>query len=792
MTQRRTGMSGWIVQGWISAAVLCLVSSLTLITVPLCAQHERGELRIEVRDPAGGLVVASVELVSEANQVHLSFRTNQAGGYAVREIPFGLYHLRVSHEGFVAAERLLEVRSEAPLPVRVTLGLAPVQSRIEVTDSATLVDPRRTGTVYSVGSPAIHEELPDQMGRTLTDLVDSQPGWLYEANGVLHPRGSEYDVQYVVNGLPVTENRSPAFAPPLESKDVESMRVMTAGFPAAYGRKLGGVVEVTAPNEVVPGLHVTAVTEGGSFSTATGYMTIGYGWGAGQLTLTGDAGATERYLDPPVIANYTNRGSTGGFTASYSRDLTDRDRLELSFRHGQSRYLVPNELVQEEAGQRQDSANTETSGQVDYQRILSPNLLLSAEGAARDVSFRLWSNRLSIPVAISQQRGFRQGYGRLTLAGRRGAHNWKAGVDAIFNPAREALQYLITDPGVFDPGTARRFGFLDRRTDLEPSAFAQDEFHRNNWNVSLGVRYDHYHFVVDESAWSPRVALSHYFSSSGLLVHASYDRIFQTPAIENLLLASSSQVSQISSLVLRVPVRPVRANYYEVGLTKAFAGKLRFDANVFRRDFRNYSDDDTLLNTGISFPIADASARIQGVEGKLELPAWGRFSGFVSYANQVAVGEGPITGGFFIGAEAIAGVPDNSHFWVSQDQRNTARARLRVQATRRLWLATEGSFGSGLPVQLDTGDTDYAFLLAQYGQRILSEVDFARGRVRPYYSLDASAGVDLYTKESKKVSLQAQGSNLTNHLDVINFASLFSGTAIAVPRSESVRLAIVF
>lgn len=769
-----------------------LASFLTFMTVPVFAQHERGEVHLEVRDPRGGPVVASVELISEANQVQLSFRTNQSGDCVARELPFGFYHLRVSHEAFVSAERLLEVRSEVPLSVRVALGLAPVQSHVEVTDSATLVDPRRTRTVYSVGFQAIREELPAQMGRTLADLADSEPGWLYEANGVLHPRGAEYDVQYVVNGLPLTENRSPAFAPPLESEEVESMRVMTAGFPAAYGRKLGGVVEVTAPNEVVPGLHFTTVTEGGSFSTATGYMGIGYGWGASQLTLSADAGATERYLDPPVMANYTNRGSTGGFRATYSRDLTNQDRLELSVQRDQSRYLLPNELVQEVAGQRQDSANGETSGQIDYQRTLSPNLLLSAEGSVRDVSSRLWSNRLSTPVVISQQRGFRQGYGRVTLAGQLGTHNWKAGVDAIFSPAREALQYLITDPGLFDPGTALRFGFLDRRTDVEPSAFAQDEFHRNNWNVSLGIRYDHYRFVVDESAWSPRVALSHYFSSPGLLVHASYDRIFQTPAIENLLLASSSQVSRISSLVLRLAVRPARANYYEVGLTKAFAGKLRFDANVFRRDFRNYSDDDTLLNTGVSFPIADASARIQGIEGKVELPAWGRFSGFVSYANQVGVGQGPITGGLFIGAEAIAGVPDNSRFWVSQDQRNTARARLRFQASKRLWLATEGSFGSGLPVELDTGDNDYAFLLAQYGPRILNEVDFAHGRVRPSYSLDASAGVDLYSKESKRVSLQAKGSNLTNHLNVINFASLFSGTAIAVPRSESVQLAIVF
>ena len=769
-----------------------LVSALTLMTLPLFAQHERGELRLEVRDPKGGPLVALVELISEANQVRLSFRTDQTGGYVVRELPLGLYRLRVSHEGFVPAEQLLEVPSEVPLFVRVALGLAPVQSRIEVTDSATLVDPGRAGTVYPVGSQAIREELPAQTGRTLSDLVSSQPGWLYEANGVLHPRGSEYDVQWIVNGLPLTENRSPAFAPPLDADDVESMRVVTAGFPAEYGRKLGGVVEVTAPRDLVPGLHLSVSGGGGSFTAADGGVGVGYGRGSSQFTLAADAATSDRYLDPPVIPNYTNHGSTGGFTAAYSRDLTDHDRLQLSIRHDEVRFLVPDELVQHEAGQRQDGADEETAAQADYQRVLKPNLVFSAEGSVRDSSFHLWSNNLATPVIISQQRGFRQGYGRVTLAGHDGGHDWKIGVDAIFNPVHEMLQYSITDASQFDPGTTPRFDFSDRRWDVEPSAFVQDALHWKHWNLNLGVRYDHYRFAVNESAWSPRVAVSRYFDSAGLLLHGSYDRVFQPPAVENLLLASSPELSQVSNLVLRLPVRPARANYYEVGLTKGFGGRVRLEADAFRRDFRNYSDDDTLLNTGVSFPIADASARIQGIEAKLEMPRWGRFSGFVSYANQTGVGQGPITGGLFIGDEAVAGVSDTSRFVVSQDQRNTARGRLRLQANTRLWLAAEGSFNSGLPVELDTGDTDRGFLLAQYGPRVLGQVDFARGRVEPSYSLGASAGLGLYHKESRTLNLEIHTANLSNRLNVINFTSLFSGTAIAAPRSVAARLALEF
>src|SRR2546426_7288010 len=94
-------------------------------------------------------------------------------------------------------------------------------------------------------------------------------------------------------------------------------------------------------------------------------------------------------------------------------------------------------------------------------------------------------------------------------------------------------QFLITGSGGLtdDPGTARRFKFADRRTDVEPAAFVQDGLRLKHWSVSLGLRYDRYHFVLNQSAWSPCVAVSHYFPRAGVLVHATYDRVFQTPAI---------------------------------------------------------------------------------------------------------------------------------------------------------------------------------------------------------------------------------------------------------------------
>jgi outer membrane cobalamin receptor len=754
------------------------------------AQRARGELHIEARDPQGAALTANAELLSEANQFRRTFVLGPDGRYVAQDLAFGIYRLSLQSKGFVPWTRLFEIRSEVPVHVLATFSLAPVSTQMDVSDSATLVDPSRTGTVYSIGQRAITEHISTQPGRDLADLVDEQPGWLYEANGVLHPRGAEYDVQYVVDGVPITQNRSSAFAPAFDDQDVESMRVLTADYPAEYGRKLGGVVEVTSQKTAPPGLHGAISASGGSFDTAASSAAISYSSRKNHFATSGDGFHTDRYLDPPVLDNFTNRSNAEGFAASYERDFSDSDRLRVSITHNAVRFLVPNELTQQQAGQRQDRANTETDGQIDFQHAFSPNLLLSLAGSVRDAKASLTSNQLSTPVIVSQDRGYREGYARTDLAGHHGFNDWKAGVDTLFGPVREQLQYAITDSAQFDPGTQQQFQFFDRRWDVEPSGYLQDQIHLGKWNVSAGLRFDHYALLVRESAWSPRIGVSRYFPSVNLLIHASYDRVFQTPAVENLLLASSPQLDAVNSIVVRLPVRPAHANFYEAGFTQSVFGKLRLDANVFRRDFRNDSDDDVLLDTGVSFPIAFRSATITGEELRLELPQWHHFSGFVSYANQTGIGQGPITGGLFLGSDAVSGLTATSRSPITQDQRNTARARLRFQPVRRLWFALGSQYGSGLPA--DGAKDDLSVLVAQFGSQIVSRVNFDRGRVRPNFSLDVAAGAEFYRNEQRSVAVQIQSSDLTDRLNVINFDSLFSGTAVAPQRSISARVKLTF
>ncbi len=765
------------------------LTQLLLCTAALFGQSDLGELRVKVTDQAGLPVPSSIEIVSQSSQVRRKLDTDAEGNLDAKRLPFGIYIVRVERPGFSVSSSLVEIRSAIPKEYRVTLGVATIETVVDVTDAGTLVDPHRTGSINRIGADALEDRVTSQPGRSLLDLVDTQPGWLLEANGILHPRGSEYQTQYVVDGVPLTENRSPAFSPELEADDVQSMSVLTAGYPAEYGRKLGGVIEVNTMRDARPGFHGKAVASGGSFATGAGNLTGQYGWGRNTLSLSGGADRTDRYLDAPVEENYTNAGTNASFAARYERDLNDRDRFGLILRRGQSRFGVPNEQVQQDAGQRQDRGANETTGQFSYQHVFSQNVVGDLRGMARDISAALWSNSLATPIIAAQDRGLRETYLKGAVSAHFGRQEWKAGAEADFGSLHESFSDRITDRSQFDPDTPRRFSFAGRAQDREQAAFAQDLVRFGNVTLNAGLRWDHYRLRVNENSVSPRLGASYYWTGADLVFRVSYDRIFQTPAFENLLLASSLAVDSLNDNVLRLPVRPSRGNFYEAGFAKGFFKKLRLDANYYRRAMDNFADDDLLLNTGVSFPISFRSAEIRGVEVKLEIPRWGPVSGFLSYTNMLGIGYLPVTGGLFLGDNAASLLGPASSFPISQDQRNTLQSRFRYQVAPRLWVAAGGSYGSGLPVEFDG---TYALAIEQYGQRIVDRMNFDRGRVRPAFALNASAGVIVWKKEKRGVRLQADVQNLTDRLNVINFAGLFSGTAVAPPRSAAMRIEAEF
>ena len=823
------------------------------------AQSTTGELRLTVTDPAGLGLKSMVELVSQGNEYRHTFSTDDQGKLDAKRLPYGIYQVQIQVQGFAHTSESVEIRSALPLDRTIRLKVASVSESVSVSATATLVDPYRAGSVNEMGLQTIQNRLAAIPGRSMQDLVNTEPGWLYEGNAVLHPRGSEYQTQFVVDGIPLTDNRSPGFGPEVEADDIESLKIYTGGFPAEYGRKMGGVIEVNTLKNADPGFHGQLTLFGGTYATGGINTQDQYTWGRNTFGVSGSGNMTGHYLNPVVPENYTNDGTTGSFSVTYERDLTHKDRLTLIVRHELARYEIPNELVQENGaylpngtwqdgtwqpnadnnggcpigapidctlvpgGQLQNGNNFETIGSVSYQHVFFPDTMGWLRGMARDNSNNFYSNPESWPIYVAQHNDFKEIYFNGSVSTHQGRQEWKAGIesDALFlhenfsdsipdcsgpvlpNPTPPGPP-IPQDPqcpitlGFFDPGSATSFFFQQSRADLEQSAYVQDLIRLGNWTVNAGLRWDHYQLLVNQNALSPRVSVSRYFRDAGVNVHAAYDRIFQPPAFDNILLSSSTAVLDFDPISLRQNVLPSHGDYFEAGFTRAFAGKLRLDANTFRRQVNNYADDDAILNSAIGFPIAFRKAVLYGAEAKLEVLHWGRFSGFGSYSWIVGNCWLPVVGGLLLGsASGVAVGPSGTLINTqltgripdSQDQRNTIRGRVRYQVVPRLWVAVGADYNSGLPFEADLSPEQYAL---QYGQVMIDHLNFNLGRIHPYFTQNASVGADLYQREKRSVRLQADATNLSNTLEVIDFGGLFSGNAVGPSRQYTLRLVTTF
>ena len=771
-----------------------LLSALLLL--PAYGQVMDGQLTVSVTDPSGQPVEAHVALSGRNPEFLAEADADTTGEAVLRRLPPGVYELRVTRDGFADSVSRVQVRSAVPLSLDVQLRIRAVETRISVDSAAPLLDPVQPNVVYRASRDQLEEALGTTVGRGTVDIVTTMPGWLLEANAVLHPRGSEYDTQYVIDGMPVYDNRSVAFAPAFENSEFEAVNILTAGMPAEYGRRLGGVIALDTRRNAILGHHTELDLQAGSYDSYFGSLTHQYSNDRTAISLGLQGGATDRYLDPPSLENYTNRGGSEGFHGRLLQDVSERDRLTFYFRTNRADFLVPNDLIQQEAGQRQDRHSSETAGQVHYQRTVSSRSLASIRGMYRDLTSELWSNEFSTPVYVLQERGFREGavIADYTVEGEN--HTLKFGGDVRINDIRERFQ-----GGEADELPDFDIDFADQQRSEEVGLYIQDQIRIGNFAANVGFRYDRYELFIEENAWSPRLAASYYIPGVDLQLHASYDRIFQPPPNENLLLSSGAESLGLDEVDESLAVPANRGNFFEIGLRKPLGNLLRLDVNHYWRRFENYIDDDVFLNTGLSFPITFDSARIEGTEVRLEMPRWRGFFGWASYSNMLGRASSPVTGGLFIeGGEAEELRDVAEEFSITQDQRNTVAAQLRFQPHRHTWFSLGARYGSGLPYEAEDddddeeeeGDDDDDEEVTPIPQEILDKIDFARGRVRPNFSLNLSAGIRLWEQDPRSLTLQLDVRNVTDRLNVINFSGLVSGTALAPGRQATVQMRLRF
>ena len=172
------------------------------------------------------------------------------------------------------------------------------------------------------------------------------------------------------------------FAPEFGSEDVRAMNILTGGYPAEYGRKLGGVIEVVTTSQTRRGLGGAVSGSLGSFGAGSADALTEYGADRWSASVASTA-VTDRYLDPPVEENFTNHGSTTNGSLHVERDLSKLGPYCTHHPLRSVRLPGAERTRAAGAGQRQDRDATEAGAQFSYQKIFSPKLLGDVRGMAR-------------------------------------------------------------------------------------------------------------------------------------------------------------------------------------------------------------------------------------------------------------------------------------------------------------------------------------------------------------------------------------------------------------------------
>jgi len=796
------------------AALIC--GALLLFGPTVFAQARIGTVQGVVKDPGGALVPnAQITVTQPVTGYHQTTQTDAQGSFKLVNLPFNTYKVRAEATGFQAAEESIDLESTIPLNVELSLSLEQTTAAVTVTtDNAAMLEPDRTSSDTDIGQTILERPVGAAPSRAIESIVASTPGFVTDDNGRMHPRGSESQVQYVVDGVPITDNMSAIFSTSLDARTLRTVEVLTGGIPAEFGDKLAGVINVNTRSGLEGPTQGGISFSGGSFST--GETAVDFSTHTKKLGFLTNlsASTSQRYLDPPTLDNFHNFGRTGKafFRLDYQFDANNNLRGVFNF--GGSNFQVPNRFNQELAGQDERQRLRDNSENISFQHIFSPNSVSQFSFFHRQSHAKLTSNTLSTPVVANQDRTLQNygGIGSLSLT--RGSHNIKFGGQFTITPVDEHFSFFPTEqfPDLVDEdgnvfpnpvnnfSAANPFVFNQSKTGRTLSAYVQDRFTVfKNLTLDLGVRYDNYKLLIHEQELSPRLAVAYYIPKTQTTLRASYNRLFQPPPAENLLLASSSAAAALSPIsVLQgittvQPILPDKQNAFEAGAQQLLSKLFRLSLTVYQKRIENFSDKDQFFETGVIFPIAISSGRVTGEELRLESTDMHGFHGFLSYANARAFGVTPITGGLFLGEDPQDLFLHGLKFANDHDQRNEAQFQVSYNHRRSgLYASFSGRYDSGVPADVEPGTTLTDFIAQGFDPRLYNEIDFQRGRVRPRTVLDFSVGAELMQKERVSLNLQFDVQNLTNELFLYNFQSVFSGTHVGYPRLFSGRLSLRF
>ena len=661
-------------------------------------------------------------------------------------------------------------------------------------------------TVYAVSKDQIAAQ-PQGENAPFNQVLLRAPGMAQDsaANGDLHLRGEHANIQYRINDVLLPEGIS-GFGQELDTRFVDSLRLITGSLPAQYGFRTAGVVDLqTKSGAFEPGGEGSVY--GGSYDTIN--PSLEYGGSKGNLNyfIDGSYDHNGIGIENPTPSSTPLHDTTDQYKAfTYlSYVLDDTSRISVMGSASYSSFQIPNTpglpagtagggtnwnsflpaTTFNSADLNENQNEQNYYGVVAYQKSAGNlNLQVAAYGRSSSVHFTpdpvgdLFFNGVASDVDRSIYSGGLQADASYALGDK---HTLRGGIMLLEEVASTHATTTIFPVDSLDPSVANPNGLPEILPDnVVAHAMFVGLYLQDEWKIlpkvtlNYGARFDLYYASFDkENQPSPRVNLI-YQPTDATTLHAGYARYFTPPPLENV----PSETVNLFRLTSNesapgVPddaVKAERANYFDAGISQKLAPGLQVGVDGYYKNAVNQLDDGLFGQTLILSAFNYAEGRIYGVEFTGTY-AKGGFSTYANLAYSVAQGLDWNSAQFLFDPGDLAYVR-NHWIYLDHDQRVT------------------GSFGASYLFHETQACSARVYVDALYGSGLRQDgggfepnnpaAPIPNGATVPaYYSV--SLGAEQDWKVARRQILKAR-------LDVVNVTDniyqLRSGSGVGVNAAQ--------
>jgi outer membrane receptor protein involved in Fe transport len=666
-----------------------------------------------------GSAVADAVVELQGNALRQIERTTTAadGRFTFSRLVPGDYVVTVAHGSFQEKRLRLSLRPREVFSAEAVLDLRRVEEAVDVAVAA-------PPSVHSPSSTLLTssrlENLPFAQRTNLPDaIVTVAPGMIRGHDDFVHIRGHEVALNPTINGVQFWENAHAVFSPGLGVGYIESMNVMTGGFPAEYGNRFGGILDIVTKSGYTLGNRGSIALGVGSAQRHSAEMEFGGRRGRLGYYINATGFMSDRFLSPPSPRSIHN---SGGGVRSFGRvdvRASESNQLKLVMMGDGVNFDLP--MDERDELLRADFRNAQRARSESL--ILSWDHVRSSETVVGTSSYQRRSTARQFAQSIDP-------YGAQTDADRRvdtvgvksdlthlrGLHTLKTGIDAVFLRPKEEFSYLsqpwidfthlpaINESHVhfrgpnLGAGVPRPVVFEDERNGWQASLYVQDKLQLTSaFTLDAGLRIDRYRLAISETHVSPRLNAAYRLPLETVLF-ASYNHFFVPPAIDNVLASSAGLTSFLSEIGRPLPpVQAIKEDQFEVGVRQPVAGLIDVGVTSYYRASDNPPHTTLFPDSRFYTYAAFDKGKAYGLEIKADVPnvADLGLSAYLNYAVGRVWFYNPIIAGFTTEA---AHLTETDRFLAPMDQTHTLTSGLTYRhSPTRIWGTVVWEYGSGTP-----------------------------------------------------------------------------------------------